>query len=475
MDKFNIICFCLSFLPLVFGIYLLVSRFTLSCVNKKTLNYGICVINSLLFLFCSVLSVLIFKNNMAFEYELIDFNLNGTVYNLGFLISKDNLLFILISSFFLVLVSLYSKKYFDKKKHFYFTKQRYYCFLAIFSFLIYALLFSSNFLQMLFFGLLEGALIFIFSYFDVFKNSVNFNITRFLRIGLIGDFALICAILILYKYSMFLYEDSSYLSVDSINNTIYEMITNFNGFEVKLCFLLFLIAICAKLFIFPFNCYLSFLANSSDIFYICASNLSNFAFGGYLFFLMYPAFAEYSLNNYLILFFILSGIISIFLTIFEKNIKIIFGYLISGVNAFFSAGSLFFGRKIGLLIYVLAGFIITVIFMKIAYVGKINFKPVFFTKKTGFMIERAHIFVFEKMPQIIFKIFDFIDKYIVQNCILIFVKIIDKFANLFVLKIKTRSRINYIRAILLMLAFILLIAIFIALFGNGRYNVELIR
>ena len=116
-----------------------------------------------------------------------------------------------------------------------------------------------------------------------------------------------------------------------------------------------------------------------------------------------------------------------------------------------------------------------ILFMYLAYKGKLNLKPWFFTKKKSFMVEKAHIYIFEKLPLKIANILDIIDRYIIGNIFLFFVEILNLFTKLFVIKLKNRSKINYIRAILIMLAFTVIVAIFIALFGSGRYNGELIR
>ena len=194
----NSILSCLSiFLPLFFATYLLISRIRLSFIPKKILNYGFSLINLLPLTFFSFQQYLLAKtNNPIGKIEL--FSIERLSLDFGFLIDENNIALLLYSAITYFFVGIFSIIYFKKKKQFIFTKQRFYAFLSFLAFNTYAFLASLNLFQCFFFWILNGILIFVFSYFDIFKNPTNYNITRFQRITLIGDFSLLCTILIPY-------------------------------------------------------------------------------------------------------------------------------------------------------------------------------------------------------------------------------------------------------------------------------------
>ena len=228
--------------------------------------------------------------------------------------------------------------YFDKKKQFLFTKQRFYIFLSLLASNTYLFFASSNLFQLLLFWILEGIVIFIFSYFDIFKNSANFNITRFQKIFLIGDFAFLLGALILFRYAVLQegYISSSSLDFDELNVLISYTYGISDSIELKLGVLGFSVAFLTRLFIFPFSCCAAFFANSSNIFFLSSVGVTYSLSGLFLFAKIFPLIELFdNFPNYLIGLFIISVLSSLIFLLFEKNIKIIFGYLISILNSIF--------------------------------------------------------------------------------------------------------------------------------------------
>lgn len=471
----NYVCMGALIFPLVFGVYLLYSRLTLTYINRKVLNYGNLYINLISLILFSVSYFFIINSNIEFEYNLGNIFLNDLELNFGFLINKTNILFALIASLNFTLISLYSKFYFDKKKQFIFTKQRFYAFLSLLAFNTYIFLLSSNLFQLFVFWILQGIIIFIFSYFDIFKSSVNFNITRFNRITLIGNFALLLSIFILFKYSINQDFEQTSLSILNYQKLVNNMMSlSVGDIELKICTICLILASASRLIIFPFNCYYSFFANSSNIFYLCTSCTINSIFGLYVFLLAKTNISMLEYTKPLIIFFVVSSAISLILTIFEKNIKIIFGYFISAINGFCLAGILDYSKDISIITYFVCNLFILFALMFLFYNDEINIKPRFFTKQKGFIVEKTHIYVFEKLPDKLFKLLNIIDEIIVQNFILFFVNLFNFIVTLFVIKTRRKSKFIRIRNILLIFALMIIIAIFFALFGSGRFNAEFI-
>lgn len=104
-------------------------------------------------------------------------------------------------------------------------------------------------------------IIFIFSYFDLFKNAVNFNITRFARITILGDFALLLACFILYKYAIISENciDTGFLDYNSLDVLVSYVNGIAGDYEFLLILACFILAVMTKFFVFPFSCYYSFL------------------------------------------------------------------------------------------------------------------------------------------------------------------------------------------------------------------------
>ena len=141
MDMSIISSLCAIFLPFIYGIYLLVSRFKLSYVNKKVLNYGTFFSNLAALTVFVVLLALIFQETTIQTLNFNIFNFDKINLDFGFMVNKENIIYLVFSSFFYTILALYSKFYFDKKKQFLFTKQRFYIFLSILATNTYLFLF----------------------------------------------------------------------------------------------------------------------------------------------------------------------------------------------------------------------------------------------------------------------------------------------------------------------------------------------
>ena len=110
-------------------------------------------------------------------------------------------------------------------------------------------------------------------------------------------------------------------------------------------------------------------------------------------------------------------------------------------------------------------FILMFLFMK----DKVTFKRRIINKQKGFLLEKAHIVLFENLPLKISSFINFLDEKIVQNVFPFVVEIINKIISLFVIKFKRKDKIKHIQAVLIIFAIFAILAIFIALFG--RYKV----
>ncbi len=471
MDIFNFICILILFLPLVFGTYLIYSRLALVSVNKHVLNSGnfivnlLCLLSSGLFLASNIL-----KDNSIYISKMF-FSLNEINITSGILLDKTNILFLVYSALTYTLVSIFANLYFKKKKQFLFTKQRYYIFLSLIAFNTYFFIISSNLFQSLILWIIQGLIIFVFSYFDLFKSAVNFNIARFTRISISGDFAFMLGAFLLFKYAFISegYIESVSLDYNSLNILISYMYGIAGKIEFYLSLACFILAFMSKLFIFPLSCYYSFFANSSNIFYISIITAANSVLGIFLFSKLSPYFEFLNPTlDKIAIFFVICALISLFFIIFEKNIKIIFGYIISAVNSILVAGCLVFNNELVLYSYFAVNILVLLLIMSLFYRDKNNIKSALISKKTGFLLERTHIFVFEKIPAKFFDLFNFIDERFFQNIVPALVKILSFISTVFVIKAGKQSKYAKIRSIFIIFALFAVIAIFIAFFG--RYN-----
>lgn len=170
--KLSLITITAIFLPFIFGLYLLIKKIRFSFVEKSVINNGLIVINSLTLLaFCAV----------KFFHKTVNFG------EYGFLIDSKNIYFLIFSSFVYLILSIFLKKYFKEKKKYIFTKQRLYIFLPLLITITYLFLSASNLFVNLIFWFLSGLLIYVFSYFDIFKYGANYNPICFYWVFLFGD------------------------------------------------------------------------------------------------------------------------------------------------------------------------------------------------------------------------------------------------------------------------------------------------
>lgn len=470
MDIGILISLVTIFAPLIFAAYLLISRIRLAFVNKNILNYGLIAIN-LTSLTCFTTQKALFLNkynpiNLNFTF----FSFDKIMLDYGITINPQNITYLLFICFIYTILSLYFKFYFDKKKQFLFTKQRFYIYLSVLIFNTYMFICSPNLFQNFIFFTLEGIIIFTFSYFDIFKSSANYNITRFQRINFIGDFSLLISILILFRYAILSegYINSPTLNFNELNILISYTYSISSSVEFELTAICFCLTFISRLFLFPLNCYNSFLANSSNIFYLTTIT-TNSIFGLFIF-LKSTAFFDLIDNSkeYLIIYCILSAIISTILMLFEKNFKIIFGQIISIVNSIFITTFLIYEKQMLIYIYLTVNFIILFILMFLFMKDKSSLNSALIPKYKNFILERGHIFFFEKLPQKFFTIFNFIDQKIIQNLFIIPIKLINITTTLFVIKTKQKESKKYIKNILIIFALFAILAIFTALFGRYK-------
>lgn len=458
------------FIPLIFGLYLLFLRMNKTYVPKKVLNWGASVAN--------LISLMVFSFSYFFipDGEILNksfsfFSIEKFSLELGFLIDGTNLIFLVFASLLSFLVALYSGVYFTKKKQFIFTKQRFYAFLSILSSFVYLFLASINLLQGMIILILQSIAILVFSYFDIFKNPTNYNITRFHRIAHIGNFSLLVGALVLFKYAIL---SQGYISSNSLNYDEFNLLVSYmygisSSFEFKFMVFAFLLAIYSRLAIFPLSCYYSFFANSSNILYLSVISIANNLVGLFLFLKILPLIKM--LDAYILAFeiFLVFGIVaSIFQILFERNIKIIVGYLTSALNAGFIILFLNFDINLIIPIYFGINLLFLSILMILFFVDKVNFKKRLINKQLGFILEKMHIVFFEKMPQRLSSLLEILDEKIIQNILCFIIKMFDIFASIFVQKITKANGIKSTRNILIIFAIIALFAIFIALFGGFK-------
>ena len=266
------------FLPLIFACLLIIANLSGQYLNKRLINWGVSVFNLIsLLTFVFLKMFYLFDKNISFFKEI---TLTEELrLNFGVLIDNNNIDLLIYSSLVYFLISIYSIIYFNKKKQYIFTKQRYYIFLALLSFNTYFFISGQSLMQSLFLWIIQGILIFIFSYFDIFKDYAKYNITRFYRIFSLGDILFLISVLILFKYAIFSqgYIQSTSLDYYELNELISYTYGIANPMEFILCALGFIIAIASRMFILPFSCFYSFVVNSSNILYTsiitCASSV----------------------------------------------------------------------------------------------------------------------------------------------------------------------------------------------------------
>ena len=459
------------FLPLFYALYLFSARLSLSFVNKKLLNWGCCFFNLLSFLFFSIVNYFALDKTQIAKFDFNFFSIDKFSLDLGFMINEANIGYLIFASFLCLIFSLYSKIYFDKKKQFIFTKQRFYIFLSFVSFLTYFFIASANLFQGVIALIAQSVVVLVFAYFDIFKNPTNHNITRFHRISMIGNFALLIAVLILFKYAILSqgYVESNSLTYDEFDILISYMFGISSSFEFKIMTVCFILAIMSRLMIFPLSCYYSFFANSSNVMYLTSAIIVNNVAGIFLLVKTMPLLEM--AKDYILAFEIFIGIgilISLIQILFERNIKIIFGYLLSAINSIFVI--LFLTYDINLIqnLYFIFNILFVIILMLVFIQDKINFSRRLINRQVGFVLEKAHIVFFETIPEKTSRIIDIVDEKLLQNISAFLVKLFNYVISLFVLKITKTEGITSVKNILIIFAVFALLAIFIALFGGFK-------
>ncbi len=454
------------FLPLIFAIFLIVKRLKLSYVKKNILNHGFCVVS-----FVSLVLFLLQKFlAKPFELNFDIFIIDKTALKIGLLFDNTTAVFLIFTSLLYFLVSLFLKEYFKRKKQFVFTKQRFYIFLSLLCFFTYLFLAASNLFQSFVFWVLSGVLIYVFSYFDIFKKSADFNLNRFYRILLLGDFSYLTFIFILFKYAYLSNNELNLISLDfsSLNVLLSYCFGISSSSESFLAGFCLTMALISRFFMFPLNCFYSFFVNSSSALYVPVLTCSNCILGSYLFIKTIPyleLFYEYKL--YFEIFVGLTILTSLLFILFEKNLKIIFGHVLSVFCAFFVIFYMNFSHKIALWIYFISILIVLFILIKFFLSGKTSLNSRIIKKYKGFILEKTHIFVFERLLIKISSFFNCIDEKIVQNIIKFPVFVFEFLTTFFVVKLSKRnSEIANLRNIIIVFVLLALFAIGVSLLVN---------
>ncbi len=471
MDILNIISANVVFIPLIYALFLLFCRIRLVLVNKKVLNYGLSVINLLNFVLCLVLGFFVyFKNSIIdFGYEIFDFLNIELIY--GFNINKTNASILIFASLFYFLFSCYLVKFFKEKKQFLFTKQRYYILFSLLIFVTYSFICSNNLLLSMIFGAISTFVLFVFAYFDIFKTNANYNIVRFLRLNFVSDFCFFIAFVLFFKYAVLAenFIQSTAIKFSDLNVFLSYMLGISSCIEYKIATIFLLGAIFIRLNIFPFNCYYSFLANSSRVFYLPVAICVNNFLGIILYLNIVQMFGYFpKIKLFIYAFAIVSLLYSMASLLFEKNIKILFGYLISIINSLFIVGVLFFENAI----YVYFGclLILLLVLFKLFSIDKMNFKRTLINKNKGFYLEKIHIIIFEVFLLKIANILLFLNKNILEMVFKIFYKILNVIVDILVIRHIKASRIGIMRNVFLVFALFIILTIIIILFGGVDFG-----
>lgn len=462
MDICSLTIFAAVFLPLLFAIYLIIAKLGMFLISKKTLDWGLVGVNFVSFLLILITSLSYISDRRVFFKAFEIFNFKGLSFSLDFILNSLNLKYLFYSSLIFFLISIFLKIYFKERKQFLFTKQRFY---TIFLFLIsttYLFFTSYNIIQSFALWSLIGVMIFIFAFFDLFKNNSNSNITRFYRLILIGDIFLFISVLFILKNIIPYKGETTFFNLyDIFNSYGYDC-------EYKVILVGIFAAILSRFVLIPFNCFYSFFANSSNLLFLIVSSVFPLS-GIYLFEELTPAIGNFVLyKKVFIIICVLSFLISLFLILFEKNIKIIFGLIYGTMNAFVGVLGIKFPFLINIWFFfnlVILGFL-----FKIFSDDRINFEKRIINRYRGFFFEKINIFVFEKIPSKIASFLRFVDAAILLNIPKLILKIYTFFFGKFALiKIKTTNFKLFRNILIIFLLYIVLIIVF--LFFGGM-NVQ---
>ncbi len=449
--------------PLFYCVFLLCFKVCLININKRLLNDGLIY----LFLFSS--AVFIF-DYFIFKYTQIEANTALTfasfdkpAFNLDFLISSKNIPYLIYASLCSLVLSAGSKIYFKKYKHFIFTRQRYSSLLPFLTFILYLFIAGNNLFTMFIFWTLTSVGIYLFGFWDLAKNNINANISRSTKISFMGNFALLAFIALICKYNI----NNLNLDVNSVGEILTYLASINANIILGVLALLFIFVFAVRFYLFPFASYVSFLSNSSNLIYLTSVSFINSISGVYLFKSLIWDFKNIScFDNAIYLISLITILTSLFFILFEKNIKIIFGYIYSIINSLLAGFYIYFGNGIFIKLYFVINLILLLCLMALFYFDKTELSQRIINKNTGFFLYSIYIYCFEKLPNFLFSILNFTDKKIIQNITNIIVGLLEyiifeaSFGNF------KFSNFSIIRNILLIFSLIVVIALLIALFGG---------
>lgn len=469
MDMIGYLNIFAVFFPFIYGVYLLVFKISLTNINKKILNNSLIFINLFSLIVFSYGLYLAYNGSLELNLTLPFIKTENFLFNFEFAINKSNIVFLFYSSLIAFIFSIYLKLYFKKFKQYIFTKQTY---LNIFAFSISVLYFfisSRDILSALIFWISLSILTYLSSIFDLNKNSANINCSRFSKIALTGNFAFLTGVLLLLKYSFLqdgIFKNLTFNDSAQIINTIHQISS---VFDLRAIILLLSLAFLTRFYIFPFASYISFLSNSSNLVYLNVIHFVNFISGIFLFKNIIPLFIGSLCYNFCVLILCAITIItSLIFILFEKNIKIICGYLLASLNALFLSFYIYFQNNIVVYICLLINLTIFVVLAFVFYQNKSEFSQRLIKKRKGFLLEKIYILVYDKFPLLISKIFDFINKKIIQNTVALSISLFNFIITCLFLKTQKIKSSSIIKNILLIFALISVVAILIALFGGNN-------
>lgn len=455
------------FLPIIFAVYFIIAKIKLSVINKKFLNYSPIITTAISFIAFIVQYFLFEQNGEIFDYTFLSFE-NFTIEFSG-ITSLNSLKLLILSNFSYLLFSIFLQFYFKKKKQFMFIRQRYTTFLLLIIGLSNIFICAND----LFFNFVLlttiTLAIFLFSYYDIFKNYTKTNILRFFRINIVGDFCFLIALLALLRNSSLLeYLNLNNFSFEDFDVFVDYLFSTSNIIEFKIIFVLLLLSAITRFIIFPFSTYYTFLSNVSNITFVPVVIINLFV--GYKLLSLTTSFFSFLANSTTILNIILliSLIFSIISLFFEKNIKIIFGYFIIILNSltiyFYINNKITNFNIIFYIPYIVA--FLAVIFC--IYNDKNNFSRRIINKQKGFYLERINILIFENFTDFLGKTFYFLDKKIVPKILFFPYDFMNSTISYIVFKLSKINKFNILKYIFIIFVIFILGAIILALFKGGK-------
>ncbi|MBR2068580.1 MAG: hypothetical protein IJ877_02340 [Candidatus Gastranaerophilales bacterium] len=430
----NILFLIILFSPFIFSLFLILKRLNLSYVKKPILDYGL--------IFCAVGAFLVSAINQILKPDITN-------------------IFLIIANTIFIFLCVFSFLFFKHKKQFMFTRLRFNVFLSLLMSVTYLFILSQNLVSSLVFWIISGILVYIFSYFDIFKTNSDYNSNRFYSIFLTGDFCLLLAVFIFVKYAIILDNYSYFINFSDLKLVASYIIGN-SDFEYIILPILVTIALFSRACVFPFSCLYSFLANASSLLYLVI--FSVFApLYSLILFLKLDLFDD--TYFYCKIYLLLAVLFILLLLPFEKHFKIIFGYLLSIANTIFIF--LYFYNEtlsyvVLLLSYVLLFTVISILFLK----DKLSFKRRLININNGFIQERFFIALYEKAPVKIAYLTEFLDKKIIRKIFYFFLYLIDVLSYNYMRFIQKKEIPSIIKGIMMIFALFALLSIFIGLFGN---------